>query len=197
MTRSIDFYFDVGSPASYLAWTQLPGLAARAGADICWKPMLLGGVFKATGNSSPAMIPAKSRYSRMDMERFASAYGVPFNFNPHFPVNTLLLMRGAVALLDTPEFHNYLGAIFNGMWAEQRNLGDSGAVAECLAKAGFELADVMARCEEPAVKARLKQLTEEAVERGVFGAPTFFVGEEMFFGQDRLLYLEQHLLANR
>lgn len=196
MAKIIDFYFDVGSPASYLAWTQLESLAEKMGAEINWKPMLLGGVFKATGNSSPAMIPAKARYTRMDMERFARGYKVPFVFNPYFPVNTLYLMRGAVAFLDTPAFNAYLQAIFTGMWADKKNLGDPKVVAEVLSKAGFDPAEVIARCDDDAVKTRLKQLTEEAVERGVFGAPTFFVEDEMFFGQDRLGQLENHLLAN-
>lgn len=195
MTKSLDVYFDVGSPASYLAWTQLPGLAARTGAEIRWKPMLLGGVFKATGNSSPAVIPAKSRYSRMDMARFARRYGVPLNFNPHFPVNTLYLMRGAIAYLDTAEFTSYLTAIFEAMWVGEQNLGDSAVLAEVLGRAGFDPHQVLARCEDPAVKHRLKEITEEAVERGVFGAPTFFVGSEMYFGQDRLDQVERQLLA--
>ncbi len=104
-------------------------------------------------------------------------------------------MRGAVAYLGTPEFNTYLRAIFNGMWVEEKNLGESKVVAEVLTKAGFDPADVIARCEDPAVKERLKQFTEEAVERGVFGAPTFFVGDEMFFGQDRLVQVEQYLLG--
>lgn len=196
MAKTIDFYFDVGSPASYLAWTQLANLTDATGAEISWKPMLLGGVFKATGNSSPAVIPAKSSYNRMDMCRFASHYNVPFNFNPYFPVNTLYLMRGVVAYLGTAQFDRYLEAIFNGMWVEERNLGDSKVVVEVLANAGFDPNDTLAQCEDPAVKARLKQLTEEAVERGVFGAPTFFVGDEMFFGQDRLEQLKRYLLSN-
>lgn len=195
MTQTIDFYFDVGSPASYLGWTQLPQLAEATGVEICWKPMLLGGVFKETGNSSPAMIPAKSRYSRMDMARFAKRYNVPLNFNPYFPVNTLYLMRGAVGFLGTPQFDSYLKAIFNAMWVDEQNLGDIQVVADVLGKAGFEPSEVMALCEQPDVKEQLKLLTEEAVQRGVFGAPTFFVGEEMFFGQDRLAEIERHLLA--
>lgn len=195
MTETIDFYFDVGSPASYLAWTQLPALAERTGVEIRWKPMLLGGVFKATGNQSPAMIPAKSRYTRLDMERFARIYGVPLNFNPHFPVNTLVLMRGAVAYLDTPDFHSYLDVVFNAMWVDEKNLNDPGTAVSVLQQAGFDAEDVLARCDDASVKAELKRLTEEAVGRGVFGAPTFFAGDEMFFGQDRLPQLEQHINA--
>ncbi|EDM47628.1 2-hydroxychromene-2-carboxylate isomerase [Marinobacter algicola] len=193
MTQVIDFYFDVGSPASYLAWTQLPTLAQRTHSDIRWKPMLLGGVFKATGNQSPAMNPTKSRYTRMDMERFARAYGVPLNFNPHFPINTLLLMRGAVGFLGAQEFHRYLEVVFRAMWVDQKNMNDPEVAADVLYQAGFNPDKVLALCEAPSVKAELKQFTEEAVERGIFGAPTFFVGDEMFFGQDRMPQLENHL----
>ncbi len=193
MTNTIECYFDVGSPASYLAWTQLPRLAERLQVEIDWKPMLLGGVFKATGNQSPAAIPAKSKYSRMDMQRFAKAYGVTLNFNPYFPVNTLMLMRGAVAYLDTPEFQTYLEAVFNALWIDELNLNEPEVAAEVLSKAGFNPEEVFKRCNDPAVKEKLKQITEEAVERGVFGAPTFFVGDEMFFGQDRLPHVSDLL----
>lgn len=197
MTQIIDFYFDVGSPASYLAWTQLPALAQRANSDIRWKPMLLGGVFKATDNQSPAMNPTKSRYTRMDMERFARAYGVTLNFNPYFPINTPLLMRGAVGFLGAPEFHRYLEAVFRAMWVDQKNMNDPEVAANVLSLAGFNPGKVLALCEDPSVKAELKRLTEEAVRRGIFGAPTFFVGDEMFFGQDRMPQLENYLSVSR
>ncbi|MCG8516620.1 MAG: 2-hydroxychromene-2-carboxylate isomerase [Pseudomonadales bacterium] len=195
MTKTVDFYFDVGSPASYLAWTQLPELAKSTNAEISWKPMLLGGVFKATGNSSPATVAAKSRYNKMDMERFAESYKVPLKFNPFFPINTLHLMRGAVAYLSTKEFERYLETVFTALWANEKNLGDSLVIVDVLSSAGFDPAAVMAKSEEPQVKESLKQLTQEAVERGVFGAPTFFIGEEMFFGQDRLGQLKNYLLT--
>ncbi len=197
MTQSLEFFFDVGSPASYLAWTQVAKLAERQAAELVWKPMLLGGVFKATGNQSPAMIPAKSNYSRMDMQRHARQYGVLMNFNPHFPINTLLLMRGAVAYLDTPRFHEYLTAIFNAMWVDQENMGEPEVAARVLAAAGFDPQEVLDRCNDTAVKDRLKHITEEAIARGVFGAPTFFVGDEMFFGQDRLGQVEAFLNSQR
>lgn len=193
MSKQIEFFFDVGSPASYLAWTQLPGLAQAHGAQIVWKPMLLGGVFQATGNSSPATVEAKGRYSRIDMQRFARHYGVTLNHNPHFPINTLMLMRGVVAYLDTPQFHDYLGAVFQAMWIDQRDMHQPEVIGKVLADAGFDPEQVLARCNDQAVKDRLKALTTEAVERGVFGAPTFFVGEEMFFGQDRLDWVDRAL----
>lgn len=196
MSKQVECFFDVGSPASYLAWTQLPALAKRQNAELIWQPMLLGGVFQATGNQSPAAIPAKSRYSRMDLERFARSYGVPLNFNPHFPVNTLLLMRGAVAYLGTDRFEDYLHAIFTALWVDEQDLGQPEVVGKVLARAGFDPDEVLARCNDPAVKDRLKAITGEAIDRGVFGAPTLFVGDDMFFGQDRLEAVEKCLQSD-
>jgi 2-hydroxychromene-2-carboxylate isomerase len=193
MSKTIEFYFDVGSPASYLAWTQLPGLAGRHHAEIVYKPMLLGGVFKAIGNQSPAVIPAKRRYMLLDLRRAAAVYAVAMNFNPYFPVNTLILMRGAVGYLDTPRFHDYLSAIFIALWVNEKNMADPAVVSAVLSAAGFDPAEVLALCGSEAVKDRLKVLTNEAISRHVFGAPTCFVDDEMFFGQDRLDYLERAL----
>lgn len=193
MRKSIEFFFDVGSPATYVAWTQLAALAQRTGAEIIYKPMLLGGVFKATGNQSPAMIPTKARYMLVDLQRAADYYKTPFNFNPYFPVNTLMLMRGAVAYMDTPRFHDYIGAIFTALWVDGKDLTTPEGVAEVLLSAGFDSVEVLGLCEQVAVKDRLKAITNEAIERHVFGAPTFFVGDEMFFGQDRLDYVERAL----
>lgn len=193
MSKSVEFFFDFGSPASYLAWTQLPRIAAETGATIVWRPMLLGGVFKATGNQSPVAIPAKGRYMLQDFARFARRYGVPMTFNPHFPINTLPLMRGATAYLDTPLFQPYLTAVFEAMWQQQKNLGQPEVIAEVLATAGYDPEDFQRRIEDEAVKERLKATTEEAVRRGAFGAPTFFVGDEMYFGQDRLDFVVEAL----
>lgn len=193
MSKQIEFFFDVGSPASYLAWTQLPALAARHAASIVWKPMLLGGVFQATGNSSPATVPAKGNYSRQDFQRFARRYGVTLKHNPYFPINTLQLMRGATAYLGTEDFQRYLTSVFNAMWVEEKDMGQPEIVAEVLSRAGFDVAAVMQRLSDPQVKEQLKNTTAEAIERGVFGAPTLFVGEEMFFGQDRLTFVEEAL----
>jgi len=191
----IEFWFDVGSPYAYLAWRALPRLAAERGARIDWRPMLLGGVFKATGNHSPAEIPAKSQWTRIDMQRWAQRIGTTIRMNPHFPVNTLALMRGAVAMqmLGEEPFLRYLDAVFRGMWVDARNMGDPDEVAAVLREAGFDPAQVMALAGEPAAKERLKAATEEAVARGVFGAPTFFVGDQMFWGQDRLDFVTQAL----
>ena len=190
MSKTIEFYFDVGSPASYLAWTQLDALAQRTGARIELKPMLLGGVFMATGNSSPATVPAKGNYSRIDMQRYANRYGVTLNQNPFFPINTLQLMRGAVAYQGTADFERYLTAVFSAMWIDELDMGQPEVVGKVLVKAGFDPTEVMAKISDPAVKEKLKAATEEAIKRGVFGAPTFFVGDDMFFGQDRLEWVE-------
>lgn len=193
MSKKVEVFFDVGSPASYLAWTQLESIAQRANAKIIWRPMLLGAVFQAVGNTSPAAIPAKGAYMLKDLQRFSNIYGVPFNFNPFFPLNTMHLMRGATAYLEEPEFQTYLAAIFNALWTEKLNMESPEVVAAVLTKAGLDTTDFMDRISESEVKERLKDTTEEAVTRGVFGAPSFFVNGEMFFGQDRLSFVETAL----
>ena len=191
MSKQVEFFFDVGSPASYLAWTQIRQLAERQGAEVVFQPMLLGGVFKATGNSSPATVPAKGNYTRVDFQRFAKRYAVPFAHNPFFPINTMQLMRGAAAYLGTEQFLPYVDAVFQAMWVDGKDMGNPEVVAEVLGGKGFDLAELMQKINDPEVKDRLRQITEQAIERGVFGAPTFFVGDEMFFGQDRLDFVEE------
>ena len=185
---TVEFFFDVGSPASYLAWRQLPRIAAETNATVAWRPMLLGGVFKATGNASPVTVPAKGRWMGADLARWAERWGVPFAFNPHFPVNTLTLMRGATALqMRRPQdFMPYVDAVFDAMWVRPRNLNDAAEVVAVAQRAGLGADEFAALVADPQVKAALVAATEEAVARGVFGAPTCFVGDEMHFGQDRL-----------
>jgi len=195
-SKRLEYFFDFGSPTSYLAWTQLPGIVAETGAELVWRPMLLGGVFKATGNASPVSVPAKGRWMGADIARWARRYGVPFRFNPHFPINTLTLMRGAAGLqLRAPEqFARYCEVVSKALWEQAANLGDPAVLAATLAAAGFDVEAFTALVGDPEVKARLIATTEEAVARGVFGAPTFFVGEAMFFGQDRLDFVREALL---
>lgn len=197
MNKAIEFFFDVGSPAAYLAWTQLPRLAAEAGAAIHWRPMLLGGVFKATGNSSPVMIPAKGRWLINDLKRWAARYGVPLEMPAAFPINTLTLMRGAtgIQLHQPADLARYLTAVFNGIFAQGLAMGEPTVVADVLRSADFEPADILALADDPQVKQALIATTEEAVARGVFGAPSIFVGEEMHFGQDRLDFVAAALRA--
>lgn len=196
--RRVEFFFDVGSPTAYLAWTQLPGLCAQAGAELVYRPMLLGGVFQATGNASPANVPAKGRYMDADMARFARRYGVPLAVNPFFPVNTLMLMRGATgAQMHAPErFQDYLSGVFHAMWVAPQNLNDPATTARALVAAGFDPAEVMGWAGDADVKAALRASTEEAVARGAFGAPTMFVGDRMFFGQDRLDFVREALAGS-
>ena len=197
MGRQVEFLFDFGSPTAYLAYTQLPAIAAECGAQILWRPILLGGVHKATGNVSPVSVPAKGRWMFGDISRWAQRYGVPFSMNPHFPINTIALMRGAVGvqLKLTNEFLRYVEAIYNAVWVQARNMGDPAEVAKVLGEADLNADDIFALAGEQRVKDLLKTYSDDAVARGAFGAPTFFVGDEMFFGQDRLDFVAEALEA--
>ncbi|RYF61763.1 MAG: 2-hydroxychromene-2-carboxylate isomerase [Comamonadaceae bacterium] len=195
MTQDVRFFFDVGSPASYLAWTQLPEICAAAGARLIYKPMLLGGVFQATGNASPGAVPAKGRYTNNDYVRHARKYRVPFTPNPHFPIITLFLMRvvTGVQLQEPERLQDLLGAVFKAMWIDALNLNEPALTEKTLMDAGFDAAALKALANDPSVKAALKAATEEAVALGVFGAPTTFVSDEMFFGQDRMDMVREEL----
>jgi len=195
MTKAVEFYFDVGSPAAYLAWTQLPKLCIDTGAELVYKPILLGGVFKETGNSPPISVPAKGKWMLADLARFAKFYGVPLNFNPHFPINTLFLMRAAAALVTAePErFEAFLTAVFTAIWVDKKDMGDPQVTAEVLTEAGFDPQTLVELTQQDTTKEALIKLTAEAVQRGVFGAPTCFVGDEMFFGQDRMDFIQRAL----
>ncbi len=196
--KQVEFWFDFGSPTAYLAWTQLPRIAMEARAEILWRPMLLGGVFKSTGNHSPVMIEPKACWMFADMTRWARRYGVKLEKNPWFIINTLALMRGAVGtqLRQPDRFLPYVELMFRAMWEKPVNLGDAAVVAATLSSAGFDAAAFAAMTADPEVKAKLIANTEEAVSRGVFGAPTMFVGGEMFFGQDRLDFVQDALRAS-
>lgn len=197
MSKQVEFFFDFGSPTTYLAYTQLPKIAAKHRAEVVWRPFLLGGVFKAIASASPVTIPAKGRWMFDDIGRWAKHYGVPFAMNPGFPVNTLALMRGAAGLqLKRPqEFAKYVAAMFDAMWVKPRNLNEPAEIGAVLKAAGFDPQEMLALTNEQEVKDRLKANTEEAVSRGVFGAPTFFVGPAMFWGQDRLAFVDEALAA--
>ncbi len=197
MSRSVEFLFDVGSPAAYLAFKRLPAICEQLGATLHWRPMLLGGVFQATGNHSPATIPAKGSYLFTDLQRFARRHGIEFRPNPHFPINTLTLMRMATGLqLREPQrLGAFVDAVYRAIWVQERDLNDAGVVANVLREAGFDPEALLALANDPAVKEQLKARTQEAVARGVFGAPTFFVGQEMFWGQDRLDFVKEALEA--
>lgn len=198
MPQTLDFYFDFGSPNAYLAWRVLPGIAERTGADIRFRPVLLGGIFKATGNKSPMMafseVRGKLAYEQLEMERFIRKHAITdFQFNPHFPLNTITLMRGAIVAGERGELPAYVRAVFEGVWEEGRKMDDLEVVVGTLDGKGLDGTGLVAATEEPAVKDALRRATDEAVERGIFGLPTFFVGDEMFFGKERLGQVEEML----
>ncbi|MDP2259856.1 MAG: 2-hydroxychromene-2-carboxylate isomerase [Caulobacter sp.] len=193
MGKTLEFLFDVGSPTTYLAHKRLPDLIARTGAEVVYVPVLLGGIFKATGNASPVMVPAKGVYMGADMARFARKFGVPLNMNPYFPINTITLMRMAAGMVGEEAFPRLVDTLFDAMWKGRKNMGDPEVVSAVLGGAGFDPAALLALAGTAEAKDRLKANTESAVARGAFGAPTFFVDDEMFFGQDRLDFIEEAL----
>jgi 2-hydroxychromene-2-carboxylate isomerase len=188
MAKTYDYFFDFGSLASYLAHTQLEKIKAETGASPVYLPMLLGAVFKATGNASPLSVPAKGKYIFVDFKRFADGYGVPLNTNPHFPIITTTLMRMLTGLQmrADPRTHEFMDVIFKAIWVDALNMNDADIVAGVLSKANFDPLELLSLANDQATKDRLKDVTTQAVERGVFGAPTFFVGDQMFWGQDRM-----------
>jgi 2-hydroxychromene-2-carboxylate isomerase len=196
MSKSLEFYFDVGSPTAYLAWRRLWQLREQYGLEIVYRPMLLGGIFKATGNASPVSIPAKGDYMlQHDLPRFALRYAVDLNLNPHFPINTLPLMRSAIAAQHQDCIEDYLDAVFPAIWVDGKNMGDSEIIAAVLRDAGMDMDALLTASQDPAVKQGLIEATEAAAARGVFGAPTMYLDGEMFFGQDRLDFIEERLVA--
>jgi 2-hydroxychromene-2-carboxylate isomerase len=194
MSKTLEFYFDFGSPTTYLAHKRLQQLTAQYGLTVDYKPILLGGIFKATSNHSPVEIPAKGKYMlESDLPRFAKRYSVPLNFNPHFPINTLNLMRAAIAAQRLGCFDAYADAVFDAVWVEGKNMGDPEVVAQVLTDKQLDASALLELSQDPEVKAQLISATEAAVERGAFGAPTLFMDGEMFFGQDRLDFVEEAL----
>ena len=193
--KSVEFYFDLGSPYSYLAYYRLLQMAERQEIQIVYKPILLGGVFKATGNRSPIEIPVKGVYSILDMQRWSEYYHIPMQMNPHFPMNTLTLMRilTGVQLLHLEKFEQVLKLLFDAMFGTPQNLNEPTVLAEVLEPSGFSVEDIMSMVQSEVVKQKLITETEQAIQRGIFGAPTFFVGDEMYWGQDRLHFVEQAL----
>lgn len=195
---NVTFYFDFGSPNAYLAYRVMPRLLARTGATLKLVPCLLGGLFKATGNVAPmvqfAAVPAKLAYERREMERFIAAHGLnKFRRNPHFPVNTLLLMRGAVAAEADGQLDRYVEAGLVAMWEDGLNMSEPEVFVAVFDKAGFDGKALLARTQEQAIKDKLSQNTQSAVERGAFGIPTFLVGDELYFGKDRLRDVEDEI----
>lgn len=195
MSKTVDFYYDFISPASYLAWTQLERLSAETGATINYKPMLLGGVFKASGNTSPITNPAKWEWISKDFERYAEKYQVPYQLNPHFIFSTVNVLRGAIWAQSAGRIEAYNQAMYTAAWAEGKDLSDKEVIAEILKSSDFDPAEVLQAIGQPEIKEALIRATDEAVENGVFGAPTFIVNGELHFGQDRMEWVEKALKA--
>ena len=190
--KQVEFYFDLGSPYSYLGFYQLQKIAVEKQAEIIWKPVLLGGVFKATGNSSPMAVPAKAKYSMQDLARWSKYWDIPVQMNPYFPINTLMLMRlvTAVQLYQPERFIQVVSGLFNAMFGQPRNLNDPQEFIQVATELGLESEQVQSWLSDENVKAQLKAITDEAIARGVFGAPTCFVNDEMFWGVDHLHFVE-------
>ena len=195
----VEFHFDFGSPNAYLAHLVIPEIEQRTGAKFEYVPVLLGGVFKMTNNRSPAqsMAGIKNRleYEALERERFVRRHNITqFKWTPFFPVNTLLIMRGAIAAQLDGVFERYVDEMFRHMWAEPKKMDDPEVVRSALEESGFNAASLLARTQEPEVKDRLLQNTQASVARGTFGAPTFFVGDEIFFGKDQLRDVEDEII---
>ncbi|UKK84039.1 2-hydroxychromene-2-carboxylate isomerase [Sphingopyxis sp. BSN-002] len=198
VSKTLELIFDFGSPNAYLTLKVLPELLDRTGADLVITPCLLGGIFKATGNKAPmvqyAEAPAKLAYENLEMRRFIAKHGLSkFRLNPHFPVNTLTIMRGAIVANDEGILDDYADAVNRAMWEEGLKMDDPEVIATFLSANGFDGPALLTRTQEPEIKAKLVANTEAAVARGVFGIPTFFVGNEIFFGKDRLGQVEEAL----
>lgn len=193
MPRSVDFYYDYGSPASYLAYRRLPQLCAAHDAELVYRPVLLGAIFKATGNDTPAVIPAKARYMQRDLARCAARHDIPMRFNPHFLINTLTAMRGAFAADEIGVLEGYNQALFTATWVDEKDTGDAAVLCAVIDEANLPGQQILDRAGSDAIKARLREATDAAVDRGLFGCPTLFVGDEMFFGQDRLEFVAEAL----
>jgi 2-hydroxychromene-2-carboxylate isomerase len=198
----VEFHFDFGSPNAYLSHLVIPDIERRTGTKFAYVPVLLGGVFRLTNNRSPMEsfqgVRNKLEYQQLEMQRFIRRHGITrFTFNPFFPVNTLMTMRGAVAAQLEGVFARYVDEVFRHMWAEPKKMDDPAVARAALEESGLDGARLLERTQEPAVKDRLLQNTQASVERGSFGSPTFFVGDEIFFGKDRLRDVEEEILAAR
>jgi 2-hydroxychromene-2-carboxylate isomerase len=196
----VEFLFDFGSPNAFLCHKVIPNIEARTGVPFNYVPILLGGIFKATGNQSPATAYAhirnKLEYERLETERFVRKHDIKgFGYSPFFPVNTLMLMRGAIAARTLGVFDRYVDEMYRHMWVDHKKLDDPAVLAAALTESGFDAPRLAEMSGSPAVKAELIANTERAVERGAFGAPTFYVDGEMWFGKDRLADVEQVIMT--
>jgi 2-hydroxychromene-2-carboxylate isomerase len=198
----VEFHFDFGSPNAYLSHVVIPRIEQRTGAKFVYVPILLGGVFKLTNNRSPvesyAGIRNKLAYERLETERFVKKHGIEqYRFNPFFPVNTLALMRGAVAAQRLGVFERYVDEMFRHMWAQPKDMDDPAVIGAALQESAFDAPKLLALAQDQTVKDELAANTSRSVERGTFGAPTFFVDEDIYFGKDRLRDVEDAIVARR
>ena len=196
MSNDVYFYYDYGSPTAYLAWTQLPELCERHQANLHYKPVLLGGIFKATGNSTPVLIAPKGKWLFKDIERYAVRYGVPYQMNPHFVINSMTMMRGAMWAQNTGVLESYNKAMYEATWVNGLNMSEPDVIASVMNEADLDAAAMLQAVADDSIKKQLIEATGDAVEQGVFGAPTMIVNGELHFGQDRLDWVERQLAAN-
>ena len=199
MTKTLEFFFDYISPTAFIAQAIVPGVIERTGANLKLRPMFLGGVMQVTGNQPPGMVPAKGKYMNRDLTRQCKRYGLTLHFNPHFPMmNTRVLTGATLRLGDEPDLQK---RVFDAGWKhvwtrpDGINIGDEAQFKAAFSSEGLDADRLWALGTDPETKKLLRANTEEAVERGAFGAPTLFVGDEMFFGHDRLDYAEEELMA--
>ena len=200
MIPKAEFHFDFGSPNAYLAHLVLPGIEQRTGVKFTYVPVLLGGVFKATGNKSPmellAGIKNKPAYQSLETQRFLKRHSITaYKSNPHFPVNTLTIMRGAVAAQEAGVFMPYVEAVYRAMWADGKKMDDPAVIGAVLKEAGLDAGALMALTQDQRVKDKLVENTSASVARGTFGSPTFYVGDDIYFGKDSLRDVEEAIAA--
>ena len=195
MSRHVEIFFDFLSPPSYLAWTQVPGMLERTGATATWRPMFTLGLHELTGNRSPITVPNKAKWVMNDLQLHAKKYGVTLTPNPNGFINILPADRAAAFAETEGSVEQLMSSLYPAMWVEGRDLSDLDVLAELIARAGLDARAYLQAITTDAVKQRLKANTQEAADRGAFGAPTFFVGDDLFFGQDRLEFVEAALSA--
>ena len=200
MAISVEFHFDFGSPNAYLSHLVIPAIEARTGVKFEYVPVLLGGVFKATGNASPAVtlqgIKNKPEYGRIEMQRFLDKHDITtFKQNPHFPVNTLQIMRGAIYAQSQDYYARYIDEVYKHMWSEPKKMDEADVIQAALMESGLPAVDIATGMQDPEIKQQLIANTEASVARGTFGSPTFYVDDEIFFGKDKLGDTEAEIVA--
>lgn len=193
MSKTLEFFYDIVSPASYLAWTQMPRVQKQTGAEIVYRPFFLPGVFQKAGSNTPITVPAKGKWIFEDFKRFAKRYGVPFAMNKAFPLSSVYVMRGLNNYRESDALVPLTEGFYRAMWVDDENINDPAVVGRIVSGAGLDPKEYQAKLEDPNNKQALMDVTDEAVSKGAFGAPTFFIGKTMHFGQDRLDFVIEEL----